>query len=83
MAASFDEHITTMAELLAEEVLLVVTSPRQRRKGYLVVRIAPKYKRSLRNDGFISAGGDYRFTDTLQPTFEWEDIRGAYAKDPL
>jgi hypothetical protein len=83
LAASFAEGITTMAEVLAEEVLLVVTSPRQRRKGYLVVPVAPKYKISLRNNHFIGIGVEYRPTDTLQPAFAWEDFRDAYAKDPL
>lgn len=84
LAASFAEGITKMAEVLAEEVLLIVTSPRQRRKGYLVEAVAPKYSIfSLRDSDFMSAGGMYYATGTLQPSFKWKDFRNAYAKDPL
>lgn len=80
---SVDAGIAAMAEVLAEEILLIISSPRQRGKGYLVVPTAPKYKKTLIGNPFFGLGGDYRPTDTLQPTFAWEDFRVAYAKDPL
>jgi hypothetical protein len=85
LAKSFSDGVTKMAEVLAEEVLLVVTSPHQRRQGYLVQPIKPKYKISLfgGSDDFISVGGEYHRTDTLQPAFAWEDFRAAYTEDPL
>ena len=84
LARSFSEAITKMAEVLGEEILLIVTSPRQRRTGYLVQPISPKYKVTLiGGSDFITGGGQYRATDTLQPTFGWEDFRDAYARDPL
>lgn len=84
LAASFSDGITRMAEVLAEEVLLVVTSPRQHRKGYIVQVVAPKYKiLALRDSDFMSIGGMYYATRTLQPTFTWKDFREAYTKDPL
>jgi hypothetical protein len=85
LASSISVGIVQMAEVLAEEVLLIVTSPQQRRKGYLVQPITPKYKIALfgGSDDFTSVGGDYHRTDSLQPTFSWEDFRTAYAEDPL
>ena len=84
LARSFSEAIKKMAEVLCEETLLIVTSPRQRRTGYLVQPISPKYKISLMGgSGFSGGGGQYRATDTLQPTFAWEDFRDAYTSDPL
>lgn len=84
LARSFSEAITRMAEVLSEEILLIVTSPRQRRSGYLVQPTSPKYKITLMgSSGFSGGGGQYRATDTLQPTFAWESFRQAYARDPL
>jgi len=83
VARSVDDGIRTMAEVLAEEVFLVVTSPGRRAKGYLVIPTAPNYKKTLFGNPFFGYGGDYRPTDTVQPTFAWEDFRDAYAKDPL
>jgi len=84
LASSFSEAITKMAERLGEEVLLIVTSPHQRSNGYLVQPISPKHKITLTGrSGFVTGGGQYRATDTLQPTFGWEDFRDAYARDPL
>jgi len=84
LAKSFSEAIDTMSEVLAEEALLVVTSPQQRGTGYLVQAIEPKFKITLiGGSDFTGGGGEYRPTDTLQPTFVWEDFRKAYAADPL
>ena len=80
---SVDDGIAAMAEVLAEEIFLIVSSPRQRGKGYLVIPTAPRYKTTLFGTPFFGLGGDYRPTDTLQPTFAWNDFRDAYAKDPL
>jgi hypothetical protein len=83
VAELIDDGIMKMAEVLAEEVLLVVASPHRRGKGYLVVPTAPKYKNTLMGATFDSIGGEYRPTKTLQPTFAWKDFRDAYAEDPL
>jgi len=83
LAASVDEGIAKLADVLAEEVLLVVTSPHQRRKGYLITPISPKFRGTLRDDGFMNPAGDFRPTGTLTPTFKWQDFRDAYAEDPL
>jgi len=83
LAASVDDGIAKMAEVLAEEVLLVVTSPHQRGKGYLITPVSPKFRGTLRSDGFINPAGDFRPTGTLTPTFKWEDFGDAYGEDPL
>jgi hypothetical protein len=84
LSRSFSEAIAKMAEVLSEEVLLIVTSPQRRGKGYLVQPILPKFKITfMGGSGFSGGGGQYRATDTLQPTFTWEDFREAYARDPL
>jgi hypothetical protein len=84
LATSFDAGIRKMAEVLSEELLLTVYSPRQRRKGYLLKAAAPKNKVCMfgcKYNGLKNYG--YYETETLQPTFEWEDFRDAYARDPL
>ena len=84
LASSVTDGIKEMAQVLAEEVLLTVTSPNQRGKGYLVQAIAPKNKVCLLSCKFHGMGNyGYFPTKTLTPTFNWADFRGAYAEDPL
>jgi hypothetical protein len=84
LASAVTDSIKAMAEVLAEEVLLTVTSPNQRRKGYLVQAIAPKNKVCFLGCKFHGTGNyGYFPTKTLTPTFTWADFRDAYAEDPL
>ncbi|MDH4126205.1 MAG: hypothetical protein OEW64_09270 [Gammaproteobacteria bacterium] len=84
LASSVSASIAKLAEVLSEEVLLTVQSPRQRGNGYLVQPVTPKYKAVLfGGSDFTSIGGQYRTTDTLSPVFAWESFRDAYAEDPL
>lgn len=84
LAASVSDALAKMAEVLGEELLLIVKSPGQRRKGYLVKPIAPKHGLALFGGSeFSGIGSEYHRTNTLQPTFKWTDFRDAYADDPL
>ncbi len=84
LASSVTDSIKALARVLAEEVLLTVTSPNQRRKGYLVQAITPKNKVCFFGCKFHGMGNyGYFPTKTLTPAFSWADFRDAYAEDPL
>jgi hypothetical protein len=84
LATSVSKATARLAEVLAEEVLLSVNSPRLRRKGYLLEPVSPPNKRCLIGCG-INALANYGFyaTGSLRPIFEWQDFREVYAREPL
>jgi hypothetical protein len=84
LGKAFQDAITELGIVLAEESLTVVTSPKQKKKGYLVESLEPKNKvclfgckkKTVKNYGFYNS-------ESLAPVFRWVDFQEAYKRDPL
>lgn len=84
LAEAFADSMAGAAEVVAEETLLTVRSPAQKKQGYLVKASKPKNKVCLFGCKFTTAK-NYGFyeTKTTQPTFEWDAFEPQFAADPL
>jgi hypothetical protein len=83
LSDGFSKALMNLAEVLAEEAFLTVTSPKQRRSGYLLEPTTPLNEVCLKCDFRTLRNYGYFELDTLVPTFEWNAFEDAYAEDPL